>query len=1329
MSEDLSHEVSRRTFLSTTGSFGVASALPNVAAGDGGAVQRDDSHALIAGVSDGARLRSVENRLPTDVLVRRKNETLGYLLLELSGREGEHETLVAESRIAGTDGVKYVSRRGMLRHCGATSDKKYEEQYAPQQVRADQVWDTVSASGVTIGVVDSGIDYEHPDLEDRFGSTKGKDFRDSDDDPMPESSRLESHGTHVAGIAAASTDNETGVAGISDARLLSARVSQGFGDDIPTDVVADAIQWAADQGADVINLSLGGPPAPVMKEAVSYAFDSGSLPVAATGNDGADSVSYPAGYDEALAVSALDENERLASFSNTGPKVDLAGPGDDVLSTVPSSPLRKYGQKSGTSMATPVVSGVAALALAADPGLSPSGLRAKLKDTAVDIGLSDREQGAGRVDAPRAVGSGGGSGDNRGPAADISVSPTDPHVGEEVVVSAGSSDDPDGFIETWEWDLGDGTTSTGRRVAHSYDSPGEYTVQLTVTDDGGAMDTATATVSVESGSCGGTTVEETLRGSIGDDERTSRSTYDFQTTDPCKLTAVLSGRDDSSFGSEHTLKILQGSDFERYGSDGRLVLRSRDLRRVDPSRPLTVLVSADWGSKDTGGRYEVAIVEQGYTDGGDDPATPPTASFTPTKTTISPGGAVSFDASASGDPDGSIERYEWEFGDGSVDSGRRVTHTYDSGGRYDVTLTVTDADGLTDTATGTVTVESSNASPTAAFRVSPGDPSPGESVTLDGSDSSDPDGTLESYSWDLGDGSRELGESVTYTFDGSGEYDVTLTVTDDDGATATNTKTVVVGDASGDDGTDTPGCGDETATLSESGELSGTAIGHVYSYVPVLADPCQVTIRLLGPSEADFDVYVTANGREPTPAAADHEYESYAVEKSEERLGLDGSAFEDRIGILVHSYDGSGSYRLVVEEQGDSGERSRDGGFEDEGERRDDVWTDPEDPGDGEDEPGDAPSPAFEVGDRVETTVDLNVRDGPGLDESIRSTAPLETAGYVRQGPEFADGYVWWKVEYNAGYRGWCVQEYLTAAPIDRDDPDDGDDGDDSDDDDSGSDAKFSNGERVESTVNLNVRSSPGLDDDVKETVSPGSGGYVRAGPRSSDGYTWYKVAYNAGVTGWSAAQYLESASLSSASVLSTTAVVSLERTTVPVGRPVTFDAGRSVPADAITEYRWSFGDGSTDTGRIVRHAYEEPGDYRVELEVVDSGGNVDVATETVAVRTSGAGSTTATTKTERLRDRLPDDGSAVYAYEPRSADPLEITVQLSGPPETDFDLHVTTDGRPPTLEDNDAESTTGDSNEQVVLDSVAATDELGILVRSWKGAGEYELTVEERGR
>lgn len=172
--------------------------------------------------------------------------------------------------------------------------------------------------------------------------------------------------------------------------------------------------------------------------------------------------------------------------------------------------------------------------------------------------------------------------------------------------------------------------------------------------------------------------------------------------------------------------------------------------------------------------------------------TAPTAAFSYTPTSPSIGGWVQFNASSSYDPDGSIVSYNWNFGDGSGDSGSAVWHRFTAGGTYQVTLTVTDNDGASDAALQSIQVGQSNQSPVAAFTFTPPNPAPGSWVQFDASASFDPDGSIVSYSWNLGDGSSDSGALVWHRFVFGGAFTVTLTVVDNEGASATSTASVPV---------------------------------------------------------------------------------------------------------------------------------------------------------------------------------------------------------------------------------------------------------------------------------------------------------------------------------------------------------------------------------------------------------------------------------------------------------------------------------------------------------------------------------------------------------
>lgn len=208
------------------------------------------------------------------------------------------------------------------------------------------------------------------------------------------------HGTHCAGIADA-VDNSQGVIGVStNATLHAVKVLGSSGSGSYSDI-ASGIEYVADQGWDVGSLSIGGRKSSVVEDAVEYAYGQGVLLVAASGNSGPCSycVGYPASEPECMAVTATTRSDRLASFSSTGPQIEIAAPGRDIVSTYVDG---GYASLSGTSMACPHVSGAGGLLMA--NGFTNTEARQRLKNTAENIGLSDNEGGAGLLDAAAALG-------------------------------------------------------------------------------------------------------------------------------------------------------------------------------------------------------------------------------------------------------------------------------------------------------------------------------------------------------------------------------------------------------------------------------------------------------------------------------------------------------------------------------------------------------------------------------------------------------------------------------------------------------------------------------------------------------------------------------------------------------------------------------------------------------------------------------------------------------------------------------------------------------------------------------------------------------------
>ncbi len=260
-------------------------------------------------------------------------------------------------------------------------------------------WDYSTGEGIGVAVLDTGIDENHPDLEDKV--VGGVSYIDGEAWGTDDNS----HGTHIAGTIAA-LDNDIGVVGVSPGvSLYDVKVLDTAGMGSLSSVVA-GIDWAAGQEeVDILSMSLGFLSSySTLRNACDNAYAAGKLLVAAAGNSGDwiffNSIVYPARYNSVIAVAASDEDDRRASFSSTGPQIELIAPGVDVLSTEPGGGYR-YG--SGTSMATPHVSGVAALVWSLDSELTNSEVRVLLQETAEDLALASRVQGHGMVRADLAV--------------------------------------------------------------------------------------------------------------------------------------------------------------------------------------------------------------------------------------------------------------------------------------------------------------------------------------------------------------------------------------------------------------------------------------------------------------------------------------------------------------------------------------------------------------------------------------------------------------------------------------------------------------------------------------------------------------------------------------------------------------------------------------------------------------------------------------------------------------------------------------------------------------------------------------------------------------
>jgi len=346
----------------------------------------------------------------------------------LSVPPGEVEAKIAAYRADSS--VEYAEPDYMARLTYEPNDPYHNDghQWGPQKIFAPQAWDLCTgASNVVIAVLDWGVDLQHPDLATEMWTNPGEiagngidddgngyvddvygwDFANDDHDPQDDYG----HGTHMAGIAAAATDNGVGIAGVAfNSSIMAVKVGDGTTGQAAYSDIAYGLMYAADNGAKVINLSLGAYAySSFLGGAVSYAWDAGCVIVGAAGNNNKSDSFYPAAYDNVIGVSGTDQNDAKASWSNynsyAGPyNVAVAAPGVSIYSSYWNSGST-YAHMSGTSMSAPHVAGLAALLFAQDGTRSNATVRAIIEETADDLGDAgwDQYYGHGRVNAYRAV--------------------------------------------------------------------------------------------------------------------------------------------------------------------------------------------------------------------------------------------------------------------------------------------------------------------------------------------------------------------------------------------------------------------------------------------------------------------------------------------------------------------------------------------------------------------------------------------------------------------------------------------------------------------------------------------------------------------------------------------------------------------------------------------------------------------------------------------------------------------------------------------------------------------------------------------------------------
>lgn len=304
------------------------------------------------------------------------------------------------------------------------------QQYYLDKIYARDAWSVSKGSpNIVVAIVDNGVRTTHEDLAsalwvnptpnsgllDRYpNDVNGWDVADGDNNPNPPSSTTDGddfvHGTLCAGIAGAKTDNSTGIASIGfNIRIMAVKCTKNSADGNTLTNAYDGVYYAIQAGADVISMSWGGSSGSFItgENIINAGATAGIVMIAAAGNANTDSPYYPAAYNNVIAVASTDQNDTKSSFSNYGSWIDISAPGRNIYTTSAGS-NSSYGSASGTSLATPLVAGLAALILSNEPNLTPAQVKTRLQQTSDNIDALNPnytgQLGAGRINAAKALG-------------------------------------------------------------------------------------------------------------------------------------------------------------------------------------------------------------------------------------------------------------------------------------------------------------------------------------------------------------------------------------------------------------------------------------------------------------------------------------------------------------------------------------------------------------------------------------------------------------------------------------------------------------------------------------------------------------------------------------------------------------------------------------------------------------------------------------------------------------------------------------------------------------------------------------------------------------
>jgi len=394
------------------------------------------------------------------------------------------------AKLRATRAVEFAEPDYLLPLIAIPNDPGYSSQWFHPKINTPGAWDvTQGSSAVIVAVCDTGVESTHPDLAANL-LLPGYNSVDGSTNTTP----VHWHGTAVAGCVGAVGNNGLGVAGVNwTVKIVPVRVSNlGSGSAYLSDIYRGII-WAADRGAKVVNLSYDAADSATVNSAAQYLRARGGLLFVAAGNSGVDP-GYP-DYASFVAVGATNTADTKTSWSNYGTYIDIVAPGESIYTTYTSG---GYASVAGTSFASPIAAGVAALIYALNPAFTPDQVEHLIFTTCVDLGApgEDNLYGYGRVNAAAAVAKASEALGNSPPTAVASAVPTGGDLPLTVTFDGSASTDPDGTIVAYLWDFGDGAYDSGVTTVHTYTSAGTYTATLLVRDNLGATATDTVVIIV-----------------------------------------------------------------------------------------------------------------------------------------------------------------------------------------------------------------------------------------------------------------------------------------------------------------------------------------------------------------------------------------------------------------------------------------------------------------------------------------------------------------------------------------------------------------------------------------------------------------------------------------------------------------------------------------------------------------------------------------------------------------------------------------------------------------------------------------------------------------